>query len=501
MRLPAPLGQWPPGHASPRGGSLTLQGYLACPPPPSWHRLLLLLLLLPGAPAEFAPGGGHAPPVDTLRSRERIPLTASDGVVRIELTASARSLELVPGRSTPVFAYNGSIPGPTIDVREGDRVQVRFRNDLPVETTVHWHGLHLPFESDGSPFHPVPPGATRVYEFTPRPGSAGTYWYHPHPHHQTGIQVARGLYGALIVRAPDDPLPPMTERVLVLSDQRLREDGELDLPEPHSNAGIADRENGREGDLILVNGRIRPELTIRPGEVQRWRIINASAGRFYRLTLPGHILVQVGSDGGLFERPVEIDELLLVTGERVELLVRGADVEGTRAVLQSLPYDRYIPQTRPSDWESTREILTLHTTGSRVPTPAIPARLRHVPPIDTAAVSATRLIVFSQGMINGRTMDMERVDISTALGATEIWEVENIVGMDHPFHLHGFQFQVLERNGVPEPFRSWKDTVNVPRHGSVRLVVRYEEHRGRWMFHCHILDHEDHGMMGVLEVH
>jgi FtsP/CotA-like multicopper oxidase with cupredoxin domain len=106
----------------------------------------------------------------------------------------------------------------------------------------------------------------------------------------------------------------------------------------------------------------------------------------------------------------------------------------------------------------------------------------------------------SQGMINGKVMDPERVDVRARLGATEIWEVENLVGMDHPFHLHGFQFQVLDRDGVPEKDRRWKDTVNVPKHSSVRFVVRYDSYAGKWMFHCHILDHEDHGMMGVLQI-
>jgi FtsP/CotA-like multicopper oxidase with cupredoxin domain len=109
-------------------------------------------------------------------------------------------------------------------------------------------------------------------------------------------------------------------------------------------------------------------------------------------------------------------------------------------------------------------------------------------------------VTMTQGFLNNRPMDMQRVDETARLGATEIWEIENLVGMDHPFHLHGFQFQVLDRNGVAEPFRAWKDTVNVPRHQSVRLIVRYENYPGKWMFHCHILTHEDNGMMGVLEV-
>jgi FtsP/CotA-like multicopper oxidase with cupredoxin domain len=244
-----------------------------------------------------------------------------------------------------------------------------------------------------------------------------------------------------------------------------------------------------------------PAISIRNGEVQRWRLVNASAGRIYRIALSGHAFLHVGSDGGLFEKPVEVKEILLTTGERVELLVRGTGAPGTRIVLQDLPYDRYAPQTRPCDWQTTRDLLTLQTTSEAVANPiTIPATLRKITPLDPGKSTAVRTIVFGQGIINGKTMDMSRVDVRTRVGATEIWEIENIVGMDHPFHLHGFQFQVLDRDGVPEPYRAWKDTLNIPKHSTARIIVRYDDYPGKWMFHCHILDHEDHGMMGVLEV-
>jgi FtsP/CotA-like multicopper oxidase with cupredoxin domain len=422
-------------------------------------------------------------------------------MVEIDLVAAVAHVELVPGITTEVYAYNGTVPGPVLEFREGDRVRVRFRNDLPETTTVHWHGMHLPFPSDGSPFHPVAPGEEYEYAFTVQPGTAGTYWYHPHPGHHTGRQVARGLHGAIVVRAADDPLPEMTERLLVLSDNRFLDDGSLDLPDPHSHQGRIDFENGREGAVLFVNGEVMPEFSIRPGEVQRWRVVNASAGRFYRLSIPGHRLLHVGSDGGLFERPVEVDELLLATAERVEFLVRGTAAPGSSVTVQSLPYDRYIPQTRPQDWNEPRDLLVLRYEDAPPVSPVeLPAVLRPIPALDPAHATGTRVMVMSQGFINGLLMDMARVDVSAPLGATEIWQVENVVGMDHPFHLHGFQFQVLDRDGVPEPFPSWKDTVNVPKHQTVRFIVRYDNFPGMWMFHCHILDHEDHGMMGVLEV-
>jgi FtsP/CotA-like multicopper oxidase with cupredoxin domain len=470
----------------------------------------LLILLAWTAPLDTASAQHHGPhhvataPAPTemavgpavLKNRSREP-----GRVEVSLTAGRTRLEVLPGVETDVYAYNGRIPGPLLEVWEGDTVVVRFRNDLPEPTTVHWHGLHLPFTSDGSPFHPVDPGETFDYVFTILPGAAGTYWYHPHPHHRTGFQVGKGLYGPIIVRAHDDPLAGLAEQLIVLTDNRFREDGSLDFSEPASMQGRVDFENGREGDVIFVSGEILPTLSIRAGEVQRWRLINGSAGRVYRLALEGHSFLHVGSDGGLFERAVEVDEILLANGERVELLVRGIGEPGTRSVLQTLPYNRYIPQTRPANWNEPRDLLRLqYSDEPAVDAPRIPDILRPIPALDPAEATASRLLVLSQGFINNNVMDMDRIDVHASLGATEIWEIQNVVGMDHPFHLHGFQFQVLDRNGVPEPFRSWKDTVNVPKHQTARFIVRFDNYPGKWMFHCHILDHEDNGMMGILEV-
>ncbi|MDQ6871063.1 MAG: multicopper oxidase family protein [Gemmatimonadota bacterium] len=466
---------------------LTLSGSLLAQSPPR--------AVATSARAGAAPKAESSnPPV--LVNTSKLPKT-----VEVNITAAVTTLSLQPGINSEVFAYNGTIPGPTLDVREGDHVIVHFRNDLPEPTTVHWHGIHLPFESDGSPFHPIKPGETHDYEFTVRAGTAGTYWYHPHPDHRTGFAIGKGLFGGIVVHAANDPLPPMPEKLIILSDNRFLKDGLIDFPDPMSHHGGVDEENGREGPVLFVNGHVMPVITIRSGEVQRWRIVNGSAGRIYRIAIPGRALVHVGSDGGLFEKPVEVKDIVLTTGERVEVLVRGTDPPGTKTTLQNLPYDRYAPQTRPADWETTRDLLTLQTTDEKPVTPvAIPASLRKITPLDTAKSTAVRTIVFSQGLINGKTMDMARVDVSTTVGATEIWDIENIVGMDHPFHLHGFQFQVLDRNGVPEPYRSWKDMLNIPKHTSARIIVRYDDYPGKWMFHCHILDHEDHGMMGVLEV-
>lgn len=336
-------------------------------------------------------------------------------VVEVELLAAPAQLSLVQGKSTDVFAYNGRVPGPLLEVSEGDSVVIHFRNELPEETTVHLHGLHLPFVSDGSPFHPVAPGGTYTYAFRAQPGSAGTYWYHPHPHHRTAYQVGKGLYGAIIVRDPNDPLPEsLTERLIILSDNRFGPDGSVEFAEPGTRQAEVDRVNGREGDVLFVSGKIHPTIPIRSGEIQRWRIVNASGARIYRLALEDHTFLHVGSDGGLFEHPIETDEILLANGERAEVLVRGTGDPGSASTLRTLPYDRYMARTRPDDWDEPSD--------------------------------------------------------------------------------------VLDRSGEPESQPMWKDTVNLPSFERARFVVRFEDYPGKWMFHCHILTHEDQGMMGVLEV-
>ena len=466
-------------------------------------RLLVLLFSLAGAMA-LSQSGFEVVTEDTIAGHPVLEnLSSESGIVEVELTASKERISLIPGIDSEVYAYNGRVPGPLLEVSEGDSVIVHFKNDLPEKTTVHWHGIHLPFIMDGSPFHPVEPGDTFTYTFRIHEGTAGTYWYHPHPHHRTAWQVGMGLYGGIIVRDPDDPLPDtLTEQLLILSDNRFDEDGEIEFAEPGSRQKRVDDMNGREGNVLFVNDEIMPELSIRSGEVQRWRIVNASGARIYRLALEGHTFTHIGSDGGLFEHPREVDEIILSNGERAELLVHGTDQPGSKVILQDLPYDRYMPMWRPSDWDENNDLLTLRYTDEHpVRDPfEVPETLRRIPELNIEDTTETRVMRMTNGKINSKTMDMNRVDETAELGATEIWDIRNLVGMDHPFHLHGFQFQVIDRNGKPVEQRKWEDTINVPGFETARFIVRYDNYPGKWMFHCHILDHEDQGMMGVLEV-
>jgi len=425
------------------------------------------------------------------------------------LVARRASKAMLPGTSTEFWTYDSRVPGPLIDVFEGDTVRIRLENQLSQETTVHWHGLPVPPAQDGNPMDPIAPGASRTYEFTLPVGSAGTYWYHPHPHELTAEQVFRGMAGLLIVRSPTDPVPTaIEEKLLVISDLRLAADGTIPANTP------MDWQNGREGNYVLVNGQYQPVLSINPGQSQRWRILNATNARYLRLALTGHTMTLIGTDGGLLRSPVPgLDEILLAPAERVEIIVTASLSSQASAVLRSLPYNRGGMGMVGSS-SATIPLLTLtYTSGSTVAV-ALPSALN--PVADLGVPTKTKRLVFSSGMgmggmgggmmsflIDGKSFDPARIDLTSRVNEVEQWTIESRSSMDHPFHLHGTQFQVVSRtrSGVTanEPYLAWRDTVNVAAFETVVFNV-VQHHLGKRMYHCHILEHESQGMMGVLDV-
>jgi len=268
----------------------------------------------------------------------KLPNESSEaGVFRATLVAQPVQRELMPGRHTQFWLYgdaaHGPIVGPLIDVREGDTVEIRFVNRLAQPSTIHWHGLPVPPDQDGNPMNPVAPGATHVYRFTLPPGSAGTYWYHPHPHMTSAEQVFRGLAGPIIVRAADDPLAAFPERHLFLTDLKLSDDASI------APNDMMDWMNGREGQFVLVNGARRPRIVVARDE--RWRVWNACNARYLRLSLGvNYPFAQVGTDGGLLGDARDgLTELLLAPGERAELIVRAGQWPSQTALTAAV-YDR-----------------------------------------------------------------------------------------------------------------------------------------------------------------
>ena len=438
---------------------------------------------------------------DELALPAFVDLDPAPGVVEVELRASVSTWELLPGKPAEVWAFSDGatqesprIPGPLLELEQGDEVVVRFRNELPAATTIHWHGMRVPNASDGTLASQiaVEPGATYDYRFTAT--DAGLFWYHPHVDGDT--QVERGLYGAVLVHGEVEP-DVAADRVFVLDDVKVEADGSL------STQTVAlDVMLGRQGNVLLVNGRKRPTLTVAAGSRERWRFVNAANGRYFRLALAGHTLRVIGHDGGPVVDPYVLETLLVAPGERYDVLVELAGEPGKRLPLQTLHYDRghEIPDPGPLDLLE----LELGEPSDRPPA-ALPSTWGVVDPLPAVGAPVRRFVLSEDEdggaeprfYINDEAFPEITVQ-SVPRDIVEIWEIRNDSEMDHPFHLHGMFFQVLDGDVASTPL-AWKDTVNVPLDETVRFAVRYDA-AGRWMYHCHILEHAERGMMGELEV-
>ena len=410
------------------------------------------------------------------------------GLVEIALGAAPARLS-VAGQAAELWTYAGAFPGRLLRVREGETVRLRFANRLPEATNLHFHGLHIPptGRADNTWLH-VAPGETFAYEFTVPPGAGGTHWYHPHVHGGIARQMWAGLAGPLIVDGPLDALPELAaadERIVVLKDIALV----AGRPAPH---GVMDWHKGKEGDLVLVNGVTSPELRATAGTV-RLRLINACNARYFRLGLddgrPWHL---IATDGHFLERPQALDDLMLVPGARADVLIPLERRDEVR--LRHLFYDRRTPDFTPE-----RTLLTIVPPAGARPLP-LPERLAVVPRLRAEDAAARRRITMAMFLLGGRPFNPHRIDISSRLDDLELWEVENVGTMDHPFHTHTWYFQVATRNGRPEPFAAWRDTVNLRPGDRLELLVPLRSYAGRSVYHCHIAEHGDKGMMGVVEV-
>lgn len=421
------------------------------------------------------------------------------GLFQGKLTAAITPVEFIPHLKATAWSYNHALPGPLIEVTEGDRIEVQLNNQLNQPTTIHWHGLPLPPEQDGNPMDPVLPGHSHTYRFSLPADSAGTYWYHPHPHQYTAEQVYQGLAGPLIVKPKDDHLKNIPERNLMISDLKLTEAGTIAAND------MNDWMNGREGQFVLINGQWQPRLLMHSTE--HWRIWNATSARYLQLTLGKQSFTLVGTDGGLIEKPVHgLTHILLAPAERIEIIVDPVR-QGQVVQLSAQTYHRgKMGNVAP---ETDIPLLTVQSApDSRMI--RIPEQLRTIPAPEKTSV--VKQFVFSEIMsmangqhsmaflINGKAFDMHRIDITSKLHQPEIWEITNNTDMDHPFHVHGTQFQLLDVTDhnirTPAPYRAWKDTVNIGRGQTVRIELK-QDFPGLRMYHCHILEHEVLGMMGM----
>ena len=457
----------------------------------------VLCLLL----AESSAGQSLAPAqwADELRLKDSVDRNPDPRIVEIDLTARLADVQ-VDGKTVRAWTYDGGIPGPLIKTRVGDRLIVHFKNELEQPTTVHWHGVRVPIEMDGVPEISQPPvqtGESFTYDFVVR--DAGLFWYHPHV--MSAAQVGFGLYGALLVEDADDGVGVADQLTMVLSDIGFDARGRLD---PADSGGSAGMVFGREGDYVLVNGRRKPVLRTRPGALQRWRIVNTAKSRFFFLDLDGQPFTVIGADGGIQEKPTTSDILLITPGERVDVIVAPKGKAGTPLPLRAMLYNRGYGSV---EYRSVEELLTIEFSKDP-PLTAPPVAISRQLPVPTAA-GATRVDVVlklppmknnqSEFQINGEPF-WKAKPFRAKLGEKQLWVVKNDSDWDHPFHLHGYFFHVLDEHDQPVRPLALKDTVNVPMKTTVRLLVDFNERPGQWIFHCHILDHAEGGLMGTVVV-
>lgn len=461
------------------------------------------------------------------------------------MTAHPDELALFPGERTRIWRYDAMVHkgdqsrvvplpesylGPVIKVRQGEKIRIRFENAIFEKSIIHWHGLHVPAIMDGHPRFVVPSGRSYLYEFEVK-NRAGTYWYHPHPHRRTGVQVYQGLAGLLLVSDEEERslgLPDGGYDVpLVIQDRTFDGDNQLVYLSGHG----MEQMTGFLGDSILINGM--PDFTLPVSTTAyRLRLLNGSNSRIFRLAWgDGRPLTVIGTDGGLLEKPVSRAYVFLAPGERIELWrdFSGAPV-GYESALVSLPFDggpmgsgRMGRGMRMSGRRGTRQTLLL---GARFPVfkikvtqkvkkrSTLPPRLAEIePPRPDLADNVHRPRRFHltgrhmQWSINGRVFQMEDVagDEIVRLGSREIWEFHNTGGgmmpmmqTPHPMHLHGKQFRVLARSGLRHEGyvdAGWKDTVLLMPGESVKILVGFDDYPGLFLYHCHNLEHEDMGMM------
>ena len=424
------------------------------------------------------------------------------GILEVSLIIEEKQ-GLVGNESVTALVYNGSLMAPTLHIKPGERLVVNLVNEVD-QTNIHFHGLHVsPTGSSDNIFRVVEPGETAKYVLDiPINHPTGTFWYHPHLHGLATTQVGGGMSGLIKIEGLEDLLPSalnnITQQTFVLK------------AFPWSLNGSSTNPIYKWANYFVVNGQINPVINISSGETQLWRFANIDPATFYNITLPGHTFHIIAEDGNPVWEVWDGKNLVLPAGKRFEVLVTGGE-NGTYP-LKSLSYNR-------SGFSPTSEVTlaTVNVQGKdNAQTTEVTASglvPRH--DLGDAQIQAQRTLIFNgspnnqtanrfgdvgTNQINGKVFDHDRVDYIVKLGDMEEWTLKNIDNEDHTFHIHVNDFQVMSVNGQPNDAHSLQDTVVLPQGGEVVVRIPFTDFVGKFVFHCHILPHEDTGMMGIVEV-
>lgn len=443
-------------------------------------------------------GGSSGPPVPFANPPE---ISSHDGVLAATLTVEPAELTVAGERVRFEALYDGLYMPPVLRVQPGDVVRLEIANDGPMSTNVHYHGLAVsPLGAGDNVFIDIPSMTAFRYDMPiPADHPSGLFWYHPHFHPEVNHQIAGGLSGGLIVGdilAPFPQLADIPERILLLKDLKTKHGA----PEPDPDPTGPTRRT--------VNGLYQPRITMRPGQLEFWRIGNIGANIYYQLKLDGVRFYVIAQDGNLQNQALETETLLLPPGKRLEVLVYGPAGGGVR----TLRAERY--DTGPDgDHYPAQRLASVASRGEAVAPIPIPSSFPVVPDLRDHAIDRQRTIVFADDpdgngfTINGKAYDHHCVDTVVELGAVEEWTIENTSQESHVFHIHQLDFQVTAVNGVPQPFVGYQDTVNLPPASAagpsvVTAIVPFDNPVivGEFVYHCHIVQHADQGMMANIQV-
>ena len=422
-----------------------------------------------------------------------------------DITMQVGQKQILSGRMTTIWGYNGLYPGPMIKAERGRTVVVRQLNNLQESMSVHLHGGHTPPASDGLPYDLIGPGAMKTYTY-PNNQAAATLWYHDHAIDTTGRHVFMGLAGMYIIHDPAEDvlgLPSGANDVgLAIQDRLLNYDGSLNYPLTDTTIS-----NGVLGDTLLVNGAVQPYFQVARRKM-RFRIVNASNSRIYTLALStGDPLVQIATDGGLLNAPVSRSSIVVAPGERIEVVIDFANYAlGSSLILKNLN------MTNPL----LPDVMRFDVVSDAVDQSVVPEKLATLKATRMKeAPAVNRTFTLEPGTfkgrpiwtVNGQLYDPQVVNVTPQLNTTEIWTFQNNSGQAHPVHIHDIQWQILDVNGVPPSAGDAgpKDTFLVPARvmgvsGTVRVMGTFIDHVGDYVSHCHNLEHEDHAMMFNFQV-
>ncbi|MEU4148830.1 multicopper oxidase family protein [Streptomyces sp. NPDC026659] len=430
----------------------------------------------------------------TTDLRDPSQIVSANGLLRTRIVVERKKVRLA-GREVWALTYNGLYMPPTLRLRPGDRMEIAFENKLDKQTNLHVHGMHVsPAGRSDNVFLNIEPGETFTYRYAfPKGLEPGTYWYHPHPHTLSATQTAGGMAGLIVVDGLDRYLPAslrgITERVIALKDFQLVGDRikttDLKMGAPTTRT---------------VNGQLNPRIRIRPGETQLWRLANIGANIFYKVALPGTKFHVVAQDGYPVNKVYSADSLVIPAGARYDVLVQGPAAR--TAELETLPYN----SGKAGNQFPRATLATVRSEGEPMRPAALPTSFAPVDDLGKETVAARKSIVFTENKagtlfyINGKQFDHNRVDFRSRLGTVEEWTIKNDSDEVHSFHVHTNDFQVMSVDGKPRTNYGLQDTVDVPPRGRMVVRIRFRDYPGKTVLHCHILNHEDAGMMAVLQI-